>query len=99
MSGDSSDAVDKASPSITRQKSSQNDLNSTATNGVEGLSLQLLSNGGSSVIGNGDGGKAIDTLNNSLDVTLDSMDSSPDVPSQRTSIIGDIKSHMQVSQV
>lgn len=98
-SGDSTDAVDKVSPSITRQKSSQSDLASTATNGVEGLSLQLLSNVGQSIIGNGDGLKTIDSLNNGLDVTLESMDSSPDAPSQRTSIIGDIKSHMQVSQV
>lgn len=96
-SGDSTDAIEKVSPSITRQKSSQNDLATTATNGVEGLSLQLLSNGGQSV--NGDGLKALDSLNNSLDVTLESMDSSPDAPSQRTSIIGDVKSHMQVSQV
>lgn len=99
ISGDSTDAIDKVSPSITRQRSSQSDLATTATNGVEGLSLQLLSNGGQSLIGNGEGLKALDSLNNSLDVTLDSMDSSPDAPSQRTSIIGDVKSHMQVSQV
>lgn len=98
-SGDSTDAVDKVSPLITRQKSSQSDLATTATNGVEGLSLQLLSNGGQAMIGNGEGLKTVDSLNNSLDGMLESMDSSPDAPSQRTSIIGDVKSHMQVSQV